>query len=729
MAGNFRVSFTDIDSSIGVNSNDTPIKGYMVVRAPKGNAYPTYFPAGSTNKILSLVGVPSTKYPHIQDAIDFNTQFGLWISAPPGTSSDYPSYFGGKYLTDLGFFDFDKVTDKDNPNFLARLLVGTETSLGAPSNVTVTRNLSTGEITITGITSHLYNLLYGLRFNYRGAGLYQGAEANIVLNKSNGNLMIGSEIVGTITESSGTWTVTLPGTNIAVPYFNFAMSGSANAYFDTHFPSNFILNWILDIDEITYLYFVQRSPTEEKSFLNIQDIGYIQSFTVSGSTFTCNDHRLKVNDTVRVRTSGTLPGGLQGNTTYYVVSATSNTFSLSLTRSGVPISVSSSGTGTHFVYKEDLPENMIRFSVSETVLPGQTVSNGPYVGSLLVESKDSFGSPNFIELRVPVDSNPFVEVRVVRPFTGPVQNKVDFTIYEISGQRYAAQDFADLAVVLQSGWDAAQDDDFESVNLFMDPSGIPSLKSSLAGLRSNYHKLSTYISPILGNSPGELLDNRSSAPNVTGLAYYANRFLRRENYTGTSFWSSCIGAIGTKLAKIMQDKFGGWAPMYTDRSGLGGSLPISVEKQEFKFTSDQQQEFDRAGLNLIIKDSYHGPMIIGQKTAQSPSQLSDWSYLCHSMAFDLLKREIRDKVLIPQIGKPNNEEYQTICQVQAEAIVNRRISGSNKIWSSAIVDAYSGNDAAAKMARKFVLIIKVKVTVFSEFVNLTLQTVGQNVEL
>jgi len=67
----------------------------------------------------------------------------------------------------------------------------------------------------------------------------------------------------------------------------------------------------------------------------------------SPGVFTLNSHGLSNGDRLVLSTTGTLPTGLTVGTTYYVVSAAANTFSVALTSGGTAINTSSAGSGTH----------------------------------------------------------------------------------------------------------------------------------------------------------------------------------------------------------------------------------------------------------------------------------------------------------------------------------------------------------------------------------------------
>ena len=122
----WRLKFIDIDTSFTITTDTGDICGYMVIRAPAGNTEPMYFPAGNAEAIEAVYGVATADWPDIEQATAFNAEYGLFISAPPGTSDEYPSYFGGKYITSKGNFDFYRVTDKETPNYWAAIPVEKE---------------------------------------------------------------------------------------------------------------------------------------------------------------------------------------------------------------------------------------------------------------------------------------------------------------------------------------------------------------------------------------------------------------------------------------------------------------------------------------------------------------------------------------------------------------------------------------------------------------------------
>lgn len=60
--------------------------GATVIRAPKGYSKPTFFTPGQEQRIINFFGTPSSTYPDIWEAIQYNQEFPLWVSAPSADS-------------------------------------------------------------------------------------------------------------------------------------------------------------------------------------------------------------------------------------------------------------------------------------------------------------------------------------------------------------------------------------------------------------------------------------------------------------------------------------------------------------------------------------------------------------------------------------------------------------------------------------------------------------------
>ena len=122
-------------------------------------------------------------------------------------------------------------------------------------------------------------------------------------------------------------------------------------------------------------------------------------------------------------------------------------------------------------------------------------------------------------------------------------------------------------------------------------------------------------------------------------------------------------------------------------------------------------------------------MCVSSKTTQDPNNVTDWSEVGHVLAFLLCKREIRDNVMRQQIKKPIDDYWMGVRQTQVEAILDKRTVGSNKIWAKAVCDIAGVNTDKTKAMRKFMIQVRVKVNVFSEYVVLTFINESQTTNL
>lgn len=80
-SNSWRLSVNEIDRSSTVRGEAEAV-GAMVIRSYKGPVEPVKIRKGQEQKILNIFGTPSATYPDIWEAIQYNKQDELWISAP-----------------------------------------------------------------------------------------------------------------------------------------------------------------------------------------------------------------------------------------------------------------------------------------------------------------------------------------------------------------------------------------------------------------------------------------------------------------------------------------------------------------------------------------------------------------------------------------------------------------------------------------------------------------------
>lgn len=965
----WRLLFVDIDSSFSVSTESSTIKGYMVVRAPKGETSPYYFEKGNMTAIYAMIGVPTANWPDLYEAEAFNQEYGLYISAPAGSSKKYPSYFGGAYITSKGLIDFYNVTGKDVIDYTQMVQVGFEDAQGyKKTNVNVIVNPKgvggssgyalNGKIDgtkdnialyITGIDAKQWASIQEIGINYWGdetSGFNEGTYYYSV-NKVDHKLYVENAEDEAVTDyycgvwvkaADGTYSVIIGGnswiladsslttqsavlaelenlgikatstntyentdaplltlTDLFTNIENLCANGGAKApkwsevvaylesgnklvvtnteadgtetavadfdeskFFNVEFvvtdsatgnktayttaesytsPVNRYqgLTWLLNVKPFTYGYIVQKSAAEVTTKVSISSIGYdkwlydvavpvifgpklkdVSRDLLNSIDFNNDDNlflycevtydgatpimpeekavskKLKLYQynsdaeeslTTLAKTCTDVGEAYETQSLLiygdYIVSMNdgkavgitpTNTTSLQIDHEILYV-VSASNfqiekeDDDNYPLKKDINFNTMTFKVMEEVYPGEMMNGGEFTGSFNEKGKDSYGANIYWPNVLNDDDMSFIEIHPDKTFdedldshgiytgTRIVDDKLTYDLTDtlvpttfdlkLKGQRYVThaveQNIKDgttggswrdeFQMVVKQGWTEAFDSQYDDVFIFMDPTGEEFVHTQHASLVMT-HKLAIAISPK--NITKAEFTNPSKIT-VTGrskqTAQFAGEFQYYDAYTGKSFWMKPIGDVGLMCARIYDFKMGGWPPAWYNYNDMGGQLPRAVLKARWNFSDTATKIMDEKGINPIVYNSDDGLMVTSSKTTQDPNNLTDWSYLEHVMAFLLCKRDIRDNVMRQQIKKPIDEYWMGVRQTQVEAILAKRTTGSNKIWTKAICDITGVNTDITKAARKFIIYVKVKVTPFSEYVELQFENVGQTTNL
>ena len=967
----WRLLFVDIDSSFSVSTESSTIKGYMVVRAPKGETSPYYFEKGNMSAIYAMIGVPTANWPDLYEAEAFNQEYGLYVSAPAGSSKKYPSYFGGAYITSKGLIDFYNVTGKDVIDYTQMVQVGFEDaqgykkttvnvivnpkgvggSSGYPMNGKIDGTKDNIALYITGIQAKQWASVQEIGINYWGdetSGFNEGTYYYSV-NKTDHKLYIENEegeidsdyYCGVwVKAADGTYSVIIGGNswiladssltsqtavldelenlgikatstntyeNTNAPLLtltdlfsnieNLAANGgnlapkwsevvaylesgnklvvsntspegdsSASADFDEEklFNVEFIvtdpttgnktayttastytspvnryqgITWLLNVKPYTYGYVVQKSAAEVETNVAISSIGYdkwlydlavpviygpklkdVSRDLINGINFNNNDNLFLYCEISYDGSDPIMPEqkAVSKKLKLYQYNSEADSSLTTLAKTctdvgeayetqslliygdyilngidsnGKPASITDTNTTSlqidheilyvvsasnfqfekeddeNYPLKKDINYNTMTFKVTEEVYPGEMMNGGEFTGSFYEKGKDSYGANIYWPNVLNDDDMTFIEIHPDKTFdedldshgiytgTRIVDDKLTYdltntlvpTTYtlKLKGQRYVThaveQNVKDgttggswrdeFQMVVKQGWTEAFDSQYDDVFIFMDPTGEEFVHTQHASLVMT-HKLAIAISPK-NISKAEFAN--PSKITVTGrskqTAQFAGEFQYYDAYTGKSFWMKPIGDVGLMCARIYDFKMGGWPPAWYNYNDMGGQLPRAVLKARWNFSDTATKIMDEKGINPIVYNSADGLMVTSSKTTQDPNNLTDWSYLEHVMSFVLLKRDIRDNVMRQQIKKPIDDYWMGVRQTQVEAILAKRTTGSNKIWTKAICDIAGVNNDITKAARKFVIYVKVKVTPYSEFVELQFENVGQTTNL
>lgn len=704
-----RLIFTTVDTSVSTtqSSNKT---GLTVVKAPKGTSTPIFFSKNSSDAIQSVIGSPSSTYPGIREAIEFNQNYGLWISAPEGAKTSYSNYYGGVYFIAPGIIKpFYQVTDPTTPNFLTEAFCAGTSLLESTYNGSGVIT-STAQATVTGAspntvitTSNVptayftkYTPLY-VNLYYPGNGTTVPSAGRVSLKcVANGPDWIlktptNNIVVGSITTSTATIQITGTTTNQSDPEvmvvgwnFNAALntyikSGTGGAFTDklSGVPGA-TLSWVLQTQTDTLMTLYQTSPRSNVTTLTVTDVNVLVS-----------------------------PNNLLFNSVTFSMSETAYSNVIRTQTFTVSPDVNAVDGYNSSLYVEN-------------VLSGNYFINGLSYGNFTRTSGSSPGYDPWELINGLTGATPFI----ISPYGSRVMDAIVST-----------NDSASLITSLLSGWTASSTSLFSDVSIFFNPEltmGDFQIATQMGNMRTSTFKRATYIAGLRVaasdaiTAMSQYVTARSSLPKITGLAFYINEFLVQTG--STKFWTVPIGSVATMLCQIMDIKRGGAAPMWVNTSdGLGGQINTSVLKAKYDFTADQLDTLDLTlGLNPIIKDNTYGLMITSQRTAQDPLMLTDWSKLGHQMSFDLFMKDVKTNVMTPQIGKPINADYMRLRKRQTQDILSLRLSGPTAIWDSGKVLVEEVNTDITRAANTFVIKVRVKVNPFAEYVELIFQNVSQS---
>ena len=404
--------------------------------------------------------------------------------------------------------------------------------------------------------------------------------------------------------------------------------------------------------------------------------------------------------------------------------------------------------------KENVLFNSYESKTEEEDMSGETHVSGHFRGSLDEFGVDENNGDNYWEELIPPgESVVFAEVYVVRTMDSDLDDKgiykyerIDSVTKKVNGQRYVdyivnkniangktGGDVSDEGIankfcaIMKEGLIEARKPKYADVSLFFECTGLPGIKSYFTAIRTT-HYCSTNISPM--NITEQLFNNMKKLRVINaqrGSAQYIQELQYKDKNLRKKYYACPIGAMGVMLMRIMENYYGGVAPAWLNDKGVGGQLegimlrtPI---KARWDFSDEDTEIMDKKGVNPILMDVDDGVMAVSQRTTEQNA--GDWSYLGHSMSFDLCKKEIRDNVMKPQLMKKINSYWMSKRQQDLDKILTKRTSGDDPIWSSAEGDIAGVNDEYTKAQKIFNISVSVKPYPFSEKVRLTFTNQSQ----
>lgn len=771
-----RLILNDYDLSTATENYSTEVVGYTVVKAPKGPTKPVRIPANSSAMLKDIFGSSSEEYPELYEVETFNKEYDIYVSAPY-TSATVPV----AYLTPHGVVKgsqnvaytsqieqyIEDGTYLSDDSFETTSLLG---SLIPPKpagdiKAYIPVDYEINHLNSYGLTSEedTYSVFVDDNKEYRS---FAGGLA-IQLGLSYDELKGYKDKEGSIkiVDSEGTSTTKslkkiFEGTDGRIGNFKLLESSTgSNLIFVPISPSTDASLQTVDAEETT-------EDTSSGGTSSEGATGGTTEETPSSPTITYID----MNGAPQTANSANVKDYSYTGLVVILNGLTDTKY----TKSTVYLTLNIEEEDIHAVILPKYPSDR-KLHIDFTPFAALNLFNNPSVSdirnvlSMTVYEVGSFhGISNpFPGIVGSIDSDAVSAAGTSLAFGAnnslynmqnlvcvyPVEPFKDSDITNLSAKGYASVDLyggirnlekdEDNKDVHERGWEVAEDSEYSDVDIFFDSTRHPIAASNTNVVLPTGKFFSLYKShPLAG-----FIFNATIAPSAlkeeekdtTPLEYGANYWnICNEgliNIGNGKIISPLTGARALMQARIIENKFGGAAPMFTNTGSpaIGGVLSsiASISKLRYKYDKDMQSLLDTMNYNPVISDRNYGIMLTGQKTCKAGA-LTDWSYIGHVSAFLNFKREVRKYVMIPQLGKPNNPYYRELRRDQVLNILNRRLEGGNRIWAEGVVDTSTVdgcNDALALKARKFVINVKVKVDIFSEYVELNFTNVDQETEL
>lgn len=724
----YRLVINNYDLSTSNIENATSCVGYTVIKAPKGPIKPVRIPQGGDAKIQDIFGVASKDYPEIYEATEFNRFYDLYISAPYNGAS-VPVAF----VTTKGIFI-------------------------SASNMKYN----------DGVEEYVSGLINSTEFSPKFEGGNKACLASVSLPKSYWNM-------GENRTGSDVSVVKLEDQNLAL-LINTGLTldqlKDTNKFSALRL-SNLPKHSTIDLDRSGYTiqegnntvgYFAYENETGYKKILidNESDaVGKTIFIVINGndkstlnSTYISNHFSNNQISTINdVKAFWKISIG-EGSTSHLKESDIKG-YIFPKYPSSRPLHISFEAFNKNKGYNSDIPasRNILKMSVYEegafhnaaqpvsvvgSLDSTATDANGKYIG--FTSANEDIDGQNLVFVHS-IDGKGFTNNDPLLPGTSGGEDIQYPSIVLEGGVRNTevkATESEKGIDIHDRGWNEAQNEDYSVVNIFFDSQRHDSEKSSPSNIflsLSEYHPLAGFmfnktVAPI------EVLDSSKNVRLNTPLSYGANYWnstneANIELSNHDVILSPLQGIKAAMQCRIIENRWGGIAPMYLNSGtpAMGGQIsPTGLKNLRYRYTKDQQKILDDMNYNPIISDHSYGVMSVGQKTCKEGA-ITDWSYIGHVCAFLDFQREVRENVMIPQLGKANNPYYRTLRREQVLQLLSKRLSGNNRIWAEASVDTSTAdgvNDIQAQKARKFIINVKVKVDVFSEFVTLNFINVDQS---
>lgn len=716
-----RAQINIFDNSTALIEEPTAITGFTVVKAPKGPVTPVLIDKGGAAKIQDIFGVSSKEYPELFEVETFNREYAVYVSAPYGYA-EVPV----AYVTSFGVIPASK-----NIQYTQKIenliLNGDECSIDISTGATVLCDVTHPEVIDEEATLDTKN--YGYPKFWKDSSSTP-AKSYVLINTGLKKSKLTSSISKiNLTLGKTSWDFNINGTSLEIPYGenSTAVVGSLKKVTEPSGTETAYTIADLGNDDIVWIVLT----------------GEVKSGDTYGTTFT-EEFVATTLDSEESREKAKVS---------WVKSITKDdVYAIILPKypSERPLHISFSGFSDREGYsnKSWKARNILKMRVYEEGAFRDGGAPIDIVGSLDKKDVDGNGGPiGFIPSNSSYGGQELIYVHVLKAFneTSPFNKGIKkYSDIVLEGglrtfkEKKDDSDEIDSLKLHEYGWAKAAESEFSDVDIFFDSSLHEKDDKNTLGKSKFFtmatddvasHELAGYIfNKTL--DPASILD--SNGREISGLAnekltfgknYWniCNVGIINDTREGNKFSVALTGAKALMQCRIIENKRGGAAPEFLNEGdpGLGGQLDmISVERLKYKYNKKMLDILDTLNYNPVIDDRQYGLMVTGHKTCKS-GDISDWSYIGHACAFFNFLKQVRENVMIPQIGKPNNPYYRTLRKDQVDLYLADRLNGSDRIWAEASCDTSTAdgvNDVYALKARKFIIKVRVKVDVFSETV-------------
>ena len=621
--------------------------GFSAIKAQRGNASPLLIPAGNEAYIIEQFGPPSADNPDVQEIIDFNRYYPIYVSAPAGgDTSESVNKLGALFIADQGIYNSYVTPSEDSAESISGRanfdIEGTDT------------DISSKAFNNDPATAYTYPSIF-MQMKYTSTPLSPiifevGSTVEAILTDGTDTAKIAVEAIAWEQTTADDNQVYLPSGIVATdPDIDaFLLETPANAVVGAGWIDSSGTDPVVNI-RIYMAFADESSPTD----------------TIQTSTFgSAAEDLLHISNAFFAKFQ-------EDNTSSYVTS----TFESALP-SAIAVIYQKFPTATETgielsLISKHVAESTNVFNIQVNDKPAKSITIAPrdYTVSLDEDQVDGYNTSQYIEDVITED-----RVVKVKYLSGDVTSLPDVDSiqllstesgsFTLTGHRviddysYNGTIDVELTSALEAGWEEGKATRFDSIPIFFEPRGLVELNSKMLDIRAT-HQFARVVQPAgRGETTvSDLIAARTDYSNDHGLVYPVNEILTREQRTKTAWWRFPVGAYCVNLVNIMRQKNGAWAAMFQNEGGLGGQIDATYEDIRIKtISSDDQQTLDETGFNAMVFDPDFGLIMVNQRTGQNPNVISDSSWLGHDMSFDLFKKRVHKEVQFPQLGKPINAQ-------------------------------------------------------------------------